>query len=171
MRYVILVVFVLLAFTKECFAARSLAVFLEVRNCEEASAEMRAQFGAEWQAWGKYVHVCRVSSSEGKHALSVVAVRDDLLMEDTFATDGPYGKRPEPWPETILIDLHGRRIGALASPVIGDFPGDNHVVFRDWRDGFPYRIEVLHTNAAASGTYWEEPLIWNKRAGRYETKK
>lgn len=116
-----------------------------------------------WPPWIPYVQVCPVNAPSGRVVLSILTVRIDLAV----AAQVP-SSRPIPFPRAVVLDERGLPIGELASAVPDEKPFGTEVIFSDWRNDFPHRVDVRRINQAVSGTYNEKPLVWNAGSRRYE---
>jgi len=131
-----------------------------------------ASLEAKWRHWHQWSHViqiCPVYAPDGALVLGVLSLRLDLFdaagvpaseMESTLPLD--------PYPEPRLFDLHGVVLAELPRTFPDGIPSDFRVVFTDWHDGFPRRIEMRQFNAAVLGTFDLPTMIWNATKYRYE---
>jgi hypothetical protein len=161
----------LIAFVLICGPARAAAHLtgeLDLTSCRSLGSDARAKLDSDWEPWVEFVQLCPILSPQGRNILSVMTVRFDLF-EAKYGWDGEFlGKT---LPKTRLVDERGLTIGTCYSTVPGGFPGEDKMTFSDWRGGFPYRVNVLHIDAAALGTYRDPPLIWNPHKRRYEQRR
>ena len=138
-------------------------IVLHFAECQDAGQGMRELLAGLWPPWAPYVQVCPVHSPGGQTVISILTVRVDLVDEDEVGDSWPI-----PFPHALILDARNVPVGELAAAVPGGPPGTTIVSFSDWRNNFPYRIDVREVNAAVFGTYNRKPLVWNPNRRKYE---
>jgi len=70
-------------------------------------------------------------------------------------------------PRSLILDKHGGVIGTLPDSFPENPPGKLRVTFADWRNGWPYRIELYDSGISALPPGPLPPMLWDPQAGQY----
>jgi len=160
--------------TSPALAASMDRIRLRGEDCRDASEDVIASLEAKWRHWHRWPHIvqlCPLHAPDGRVVLSVLTLRFDLfdaagVPESELDPTVPVDPAPSP----RIFDPQGLVLGELPEAFPTGVPGEFRVVFTDWHDGFPYRIEMREIGAAAMGTYDLPPMLWNVARHRYEGK-
>jgi len=135
---------------------------LSPSTCTPIGSGERAWLGAEWQPFLSSVDACPVRDERGGTALLIVTV-----SAQRYYAPLPDGTITKALPKPLLVKPGGRVVGALPYSFPDDPPFELEVSFADWRDGFPWRVELFVRDPTVSGDHGLEPLRWDPTAQRF----
>lgn len=161
---------VMLTIAADRAMANAARVSLRIEACGAAPAAIVEQQDARvWQVFKPYLQLCAVMRPDGDHALalSVLIVRMDWADEAGLYYQMP-GQSPRVTPHPVIYDANWHVVGTLPKAFPTGVPGETRVVFTNWDNGWPHRVEIRKIDAAALGTYDVPPLVWNARKHAYE---
>ena len=143
---------------------------LDLQTCYPAPRPILDHLEDSWWHMLPYSHICPVVNENSKIVLNVLTFRQDLSgIDEKFyneTTKKSWG-RPE---EAVIFDKKFIRVGKINGIIPYDPPFHLEVMFTDWRDGYPWRIEFAYTERHRDGTPREPPppLLWNATNGVYQ---
>ena len=143
------------------------------KDCIDPSAAMLATLDAKWPGWRQRepaVQACPIFSPDGEFVLDVLIPRRELSAGARGARLKPGWARPAgPEPALYILDPQYRGLGeAPVGPPAKGSAGTVTVLFTNWRNGFPNRVEV-HAIIGGVSQIYGSPLGWNAATHEFES--
>ena len=143
------------------------------KDCNDPPAPMLDTLDAKWPDWRERdpaVQACTIFSSHGEFVLDVIIPRRELTTGARGAPPKPGRVRPAgPEPRLYILDPQYRGLGeAPVGPPAKGGVGTVTVIFTNWRNGFPNRVEVHAISGGVSRIYGS-PLGWNAATHEFES--
>ena len=140
-------------------------IVLTERDCMGAPQDLVDRFARGWEGWAGFIDVYGLVSPHGRHVLDVLAPRIDL-----YSHNGPSGPTfpPGPTPAVIFLDSEANVVARIKVPFPYDDPGETRMTFSDWRDDYPWRIDIRIIGWAVAGTVDFPGWVWKPGGHRYE---
>lgn len=128
-------------------------------DCAAPDPALQGRLPAEWTPFLPAVRTCSVRATDGTAVLRLVSVWADIYYQ---ASDSSLQVE---MPRPLLLTASGDPVGRLPFNFPDDPPRELTVTFRDWKDGFPRRIDLFVKDPAVLGDRELPPLHWDG-AGR-----
>jgi hypothetical protein len=116
-----------------------------------------------WEPFSEYIRVCTVRNGTSPAALPLISVWADL-----YYSSKPDGTETVVMPRPLLFTPKGKQVGELPVNFPTDPPVELVLHFADWRNGFPYEINLCVASPTASGDQALSPLRYFTATQHYQ---
>ncbi|MFY9149549.1 MAG: hypothetical protein WAP08_08525 [Smithellaceae bacterium] len=119
----------------------------------------------DWYKYKGFVKKCPLkkdATSQSDYAIVSIWAYDYLQARGSMVW--------EDFPLPLIVDAQFNPVGVFPEIYPMDSPTHLIVYYGKWQGDIPGEILIDVSNPAVSGDYYYEPLIWDKKTGKYEMK-
>ena len=128
-----------------------------------ASSKVTVALSAAWEPYLSATRACPLAKQQG--------TQPEITLITIFAVDyyrdKPEGAVWENFPDPILVNRAGARVGTLEHLFPDEAPGEMTLSYGRWRGNIPGEIRIHITHSGVSGDYDLPTRLWSEERKRY----